>query len=140
MSDYEEAKSIQQQTADLSSQMDNWKSKRENNGNNQDLVKEAEELADSLRELGREEEANAIHSAAMRAELMDTAESFDHLEDVIDSAQETMSNTASLEVMNTSLKVLQDQLSTAEEIAQAQKDLQGAALDYNLSQASKTNG
>jgi hypothetical protein len=51
-----------------------------------------------------------------------------------------MSDQSALDAMNAANAVLRDRLSTTEEIAAAQETLQGAALDYNLSQLSRTNG
>jgi hypothetical protein len=97
-------------------------------------------LADSLRELGKEEEANSVHLAAIHAENENTTESFNKLEDAIDAANRSMSDQSALDTMKAANDILKDRLSTTEEITAAQEALQSAALDYNLSQASKTHG
>lgn len=90
--------------------------------------------------MGLVEEANAVHLAAIRAEASGAAVDFNNLEDAVTRAQQAMSDQSALEVMNAANAVLEDRLSTEEEIAAAQEARQNAALDYNLSQLSRTNG
>lgn len=136
----EETKNIQQQTIDLSSQIDDWQSKRKDQGNTKELAQDADALADSLRELGNEEEAAAIHLAAIRAEASGTSESFDELSQAMDKAQFNSQNNADLATMEAANAILKDRLSTTEELAAANEDLQNAALDYNLRNLAGTNG
>lgn len=140
IADFEEAKNAQQQVADLSTKMDDWKSKRQSGGDNKELAEEADTLADSLRELGNEEEANAVHLAAIRAEANGTADSFNKLEDTLNTANQSMSDQSALATMEAANAVLKDRLSTTEEIAAANEAMQNAALDYNISQMSRTAG
>ena len=140
MADFEDAKNAQQQIKDLSSQIDDWQSKRNEQGNTKELAQDADTLADSLKELGNEEEAAAIHLAAIRAEALGTAESFEELDQAMEKAQFDSQNNTDLATMEAANAILRDRLSTTEELAAAQEDLQNAALDYNLRQASKTNG
>ena len=140
ISAFEDAKNAQQQVADLSTKIDEWKSKRQTGGDNEELAKDADTLADSLRELDKIEEANAVHLAAIRTETKGTADSFNELENALDAANQSMSDQSALDAMNAANAVLRDRLSTEEEIADAQNALQSAALDYNLNQISRTNG
>lgn len=136
----EDAKNIQQQTTDLSSQIEEWQSKRKNQGNTKELTQDADALANSLKELGNEEEAAAVHLAAIRAEASGTSESFDELSQAIDKAQFNSQNNADLATMEAANAILKDRLSTTEELAAANEDLQSASLDYNLRNLAGTNG
>lgn len=140
MADFEDAKNAQQQVADLSAKIDDWQSKRNEQGNTKELAQDADALADSLKELGNEEEAAAVHLAAVRAEVLGTAESFEKLDQAMEKAQLDSQDNMDLATMEAANAILRDRLSTTEELAAANKDLQNAALDYNLRQASKTNG
>ena len=140
IADFEDAKNAQQQVADLSTKMDDWKSKRQSGGDNKELAKDADALADSLRELGNEEEAEKVHLAAIRAEANGTADSFNKLEDTLDAANQSMSDQSALATMEAANAVLKDRLSTTEEIAAANEAMQSAALDYNINQMSRTAG
>lgn len=51
-----------------------------------------------------------------------------------------MSDQSALATMEAANAVLKDRLSTTEEIAAANEAMQGAALDYNISQMSRTAG
>ena len=104
------------------------------------MAEEADALADSLRELGNEEEAEKVHLAAIRAEANGTADSFNKLEDTLNAANQSMSDQSALTTMEAANAVLKDRLSTTEEIAAANEAMQNAALDYNISQMSRTAG
>ena len=97
-------------------------------------------MANSLREAGNAAEADALHLAAVKAEASGVTSDFDALEDAATRAQQAMSDQSALDTMEKANAILKDRLSTTEEIAAAQTALQGAALDYNLSQMSRTNG
>lgn len=140
IADFEEVKNAQQQVTDLSTKMDDWKSKRQSGGDNKELAKDADALADSLRELGNEEEAEKVHLAAIRAEANGTADSFNKLEDTLNAANQSMSDQSALATMEAANAVLKDRLSTTEEIAAANEAMQSAALDYNINQMSRTAG
>lgn len=136
----EEAKNAQQQAKDLSSQIDDWQSKRKDQGNSKELAQEADALADSLRELGNEEEAAAVHLAAIRAEANGTAASFNELENALNVANQSMSDQSALDTMEAANAILKDRLSTTEELTAANEAMQSAALDYNINQMSRTAG
>lgn len=140
MADFEDAKAAQQQAEEFSTKINDWKSKRQENGDSKELAQEADELANSLREAGNAAEADALHLAAVKAEASGVTSDFDALEDAATRAQQAMSDQSALDTMEKANAILKDRLSTTEEIAAAQTALQGAALDYNLSQMSRTNG
>ena len=104
------------------------------------MARNADTFASSLKELGKEEEAAAVHLAAVRAEVLGTSESFEKLDQAMEKAQFDSQNSTDLATMEAANAILKDRLSTVEELDAANKDLQNAALDYNLRQASKTNG
>lgn len=136
----EDAKDIQQQTQDLSSKIDEWHSKRETQGETKELAQDANALADSLKELGNEEEAAAVQLAAIKAEALGTSESFDELGQAMDKAQLSSQNSADLATIEAANAILKDRLSTTEELAAANEDLQNASLNYNLRNLAETNG
>ena len=136
----EDAKNAQKEIQNLSSSIEEWESKRNSQGENKKLAQEADELSKTMRELGADEQASAVHLAALRAEAKNTAENFDILAQAINNAQTEMNNQAYLDTMNAANEVLKNQLSTEEEIATAREDMQNAALDYNLNQISQVNG
>lgn len=140
MVDFEEAKNIQQQTTDLSSQIDDWKSKRNTQGNTKELAQEADTLADSFKELGNEEEAEALHLAVIRAEANGTTASFNELENALNAANQSMADQSALDTMEAANAILKDRLSTTEELTAANEAMQSAALDYNINQMSRTAG
>ena len=62
---------------------DNFSIFEETGENGDKLIEQAEKIADALREAGAEEQAQAIHLAAVRAEAAGTAESFENLANAI---------------------------------------------------------
>lgn len=140
ISAFEDAKNAQQQVKDLSSQINDWQSKRNEQGNTKELAQDADALADSLRDLGNEEEAAAVHLAAIRAEANGTAASFNELENTLNAANQSMSDQSALDTMEAANAILKDRLSTTEELTAANETMQSAALDYNINQMSRTAG
>lgn len=93
-----------------------------------------------MKELGNEEEAAAIHLAAIRAETLSTSKSFEELDEAMEKAQFDAQNDADLATMEAANAILKDRLSTTEELAAANETMQNVALDYNLRNLAQTNG
>lgn len=93
-----------------------------------------------MRDLGNEEEAAAVHLAAIRAEANGTAASFNELENTLNAANQSMSDQSALDTMEAANAILKDRLSTTEELTAANETMQSAALDYNINQMSRTAG
>ena len=140
IADFEEAKNAQQQVADLSAKIDDWKSKKQSGESNEELINEAKALADEFRALGKETEATNIALAAARAEAQNTAEGYDALEEALTNTQKAVKEDSYLDAMNKAQEVLENQLSTIEEINAARELMLNSGGQLGMQRLADTEG
>lgn len=86
-----------------------------------ELIQQARDIAQALKDAGTEEEANALHLAILSAEAKGTAESFSVLAQEIENAQVKAEKQANENIIESSVKVLGNQNVLAKDVLNHQK-------------------
>lgn len=132
---YDEAKSNLEQIEALKDRTSAFGEKygafKDSGEGGKELIEEAESIAQAMKEAGAEEEANAIHLAALRAETRGTAEDFNALASAVENSQNSMSENTNNEAIAAAEKLLKTENVSAEDVLRHQSMLKEAQEELN---------
>ena len=131
----EDAKSALQEIETLKEKTSVFEEKytafKETDEGGNELVQQARDIAQALKDAGAEEEANAIHLATLNAEARGTAESFKELAQEIEKAQIEAEKQANQEIVDSSNKVLENQDTSVKDVLMHQKMIKDTQEELN---------
>lgn len=131
----EDAKSALQEIEALKDKIGTFKegydAYKENGEGEDKLIQQANEIAQAMKDAGAEEEANAIHLAALKAEAQGTADNFNALANAIENSQDSMSKNANNEAIAAAEKLLKTENVSAEDVLRHQSMLKEAQEELN---------
>jgi chromosome segregation ATPase len=132
---YDEAKSNLEQIEALKDRTsafgEKYEAFKDSGEGGKELIEEAENIAQAMKDAGAEEEANVIHLAALRAEARGTADDFNALADTIKNSQSSASETVNNEAIASADKLLATENTSAKEVIEHQEKIKAAQEELN---------
>lgn len=132
---YDEAKSNLEQIEALKDRTSAFGEKygafKDSGEGGKELIEEAKSIAQAMKDAGAEEEANAIHLAALRAEARGTIDDFNALADAIEKSQSSASETVNNEAIASADKLLATENTSAKEVIEHQEMIKEAQEELN---------
>lgn len=124
----EQLQSIKTSTDEFSGKYNEFKETGE--GGNE-LIQQAKDIAQAMKDAGAEEEANTVHLAILRAEARGSADDFNILANSIENAQNSMAENTNNEVITAANKLLETEKFSAEEVMNHQQKIKDAQEELN---------
>ena len=124
----EQLQSIKASTDEFSGKYSEFKETGE--GGNE-LIQQAKDIAQAMKDAGAEEEANIVHLAVLRAEARGSADDFSVLANSIKDAQDSMAENTNNEVITAADKLLETEKVSAEEVISHQQQIKDAQEELN---------